>query len=213
MNHPPLPEDIRGTWYYLSDEGTPQEALASKGELLTLRLDHSFDRWRIKSNELEHQDDGDYTFDGSFLILRGRNTDTYRVDASDELMWFLEGKKKSRRLFRTLATEDDARALVEDELKSLKVVPSRARCEPVVDDPNCHLVDVLYKDLTLGSIAGERNGNELWAAVTTLAPNIPASTWAGIVKGSYVEKYRDDPKGIYDVTAHMVREGETVAAD
>lgn len=210
MDHIPLPEEIRGTWYYLSDEGTPQEALADKGELLTLRLDHSFDRWVVGDDELEHQDDGDYTFDGSFLILRGRNTDTYRVDASDELMWFLEGKKKSRRLYRTLATEDDARALVEDELKSIKVVPSRARCEAAVDDPDCHLVDVVYKDMTLGAIAGERNGNELWAAVTTLAPNIPSSTWAGIVAGSYVEKYLDAPRGIHDITVHMVREGENV---
>jgi hypothetical protein len=210
MDHIPLPEEIRGTWYYLKDEGTPQEALQNKGELLTLRLDHSFDRWLVRANSLEHKDDGDYTFDGSFLILRGGNTDTYRVDASHDLMWFLEGKKKSRRLFRTLATEADARALVEDELKSIKVVPSRARCEPPVDDPDCHLVDVLYKDMTLGAIAGERNGNELWAAVTTLAPNIPASTWAGIVKGSYIEKYLDDPKGIYNITVQMVREGQTV---
>ena len=212
MKDLPLPEDIRGAWYYLSDEGSPGEALEDSGEILSLRLDHSFNRWSVASDELEHQEEGDYTFDGSFLILRGRNTETYRVDASDELMWFLEGKKKSRRLFRTLGTEEDARELVEDELKSLKVVPSRARCEAPIWGNESPIIDVVYKDLTLGTLGVEINGSELWAAVTTLAPNIPASTWAGIVRESYLERFHPSPKGIHDVTVEMVREGETVTS-
>lgn len=100
-----LPEAIRGSWYLLADDNKPlAEAIEKKGQLLALRLTGKFSLYDLTQEddgtEKVVKDAGDYTFDGDFLILRGRNTETYRVRIKSAWQWNLEAKKKTRKLLR-----------------------------------------------------------------------------------------------------------------
>ena len=210
MSDAPLPEDIRGSWYFLNGDVDAEEAFEDDFDVVSLRLDGEFERWQVSADEVQHVDNGDYTFDGNFLILRGSNTNTYRVDVRSEVEWYLEGKKENRRILRTRQAPSDARSLTEDELQSVRVRPIRVAAEIVGGDPSIPFAELVFEtsdggELPIGSIAREQTGDgSLWVGLTTLADNMPDELWESVVEESYLDTACGSPDDAEHVTVEHI---------
>ncbi len=195
-----LPEAIRGSWYLLREPGTPAEALADKAQLLSFRLDGSFTRYNLDGATKEEAEEGDYTFDGDFLIVRGRNTDTFRVDVRSDWFWFLEAKKKSRRLYRGVLEESDFFELDDEACKEIRMLPMRVGVDFAFDDDRDAIFDLVYdpKDgqpARIGCFSVDRDPHTdaLWVGLTPLAQNLSAEVWEKVIRQSYLKTHPTAP--------------------
>jgi hypothetical protein len=192
-----LPEAIRGSWYLLPEEGSPAEALDDKGQLLALRLDGTFTRYTADATSKEVKEEGDYTFDGDFLILRARNTDTFRVHIKEDWYWFLEAKKKSRRLYRGLIDEGDFVELDAESRREIDMLPMRVSVQCPYDDEEGAVFDLVYQPkegdkqrIGCFSVDPDPETGALWVGLTALATNLKVETWEKVLRKSYLGMHR-----------------------
>lgn len=198
-----LPEAIRGSWYLLPEEGSLEEALADNGQLVALHIDGTFTRYTADTTSKAVKEEGDYTFDGDFLILRGRNTDTFRVHIEEDWCWFLEAKKKNRRLCRGLIAGDDFIALDEESRREIDRLPMRVSVQSVYDDEEGAIFDLVYQPkegdkqrVGCFSVDPDPETGALWVGLTALATNLEASTWEKVIRKSYLgARERNDDLG------------------
>lgn len=203
MSERPLPEAIRGSWYLLPEEGTLEEALDDKGQLVALRVDGTFTRYTADTTSKRVKEEGDYTFDGDFLILRGRNTDTFRVHIEEDWYWFLEAKKKNRRLYRGMIDGDDFIELDDASRREIDMLPMRVSAQCRYEDEEGAIFDLVYQPkegdaqrVGCFSVDPDRETGSLWVGLTALATNLEASTWEKVIRKSYLAVHgRDDDLG------------------
>lgn len=214
MSQRPLPESIRGSWYYL-----PESGLKSIGEKLPpiyiFQLDGRFSLMNARDGELIEKDRGTYTFDGNFLIIRGRNTDTYRVRVRDWWRWNLEGKKEDQVLVRGLFPPDERVQLLEEEKKEIRILPIRV----VVDEPATGTGSIhrlVYRPASgeprlVGSFFAEFEEQEgkVWIGISPATDDINIELWERIIKESYLDIYRAKSQDIRVVTLRFLDSNES----
>ncbi len=213
----PLPEAVRGCWYYLPvnadhDPNGPRQVIA-------FGVDGSFVRYEIKKSRRKEAESGDYTFDGNFLILRGRRTHTFRVHRPSFWQWKLEGKKKHFRLLRGFAPIDEEVATLPDaERRDISLLPLRARVEADFDGANV-IHRLVYEHgaedrRLLGTFCvKQRPDSPLWIGLTPLVRGIEAKIWKRIVRESYLGMFLDQPDDVGQVTLHLFDSHESIGFD
>lgn len=208
MRNSLLPEAIRGSWYLLADDDKPlADAIEKKGQLLTLHLTGKFSRYELSTEDgataKVEKDSGDYTFDGDFLILRGNNTETYRVRVDQDWCWSLEAKKKKRKIVRGNLLKADFIALDADEIAELNKHSHRVKVETAFANKYNAIFELVFQPkasrrLRIGcfSVDIDPNNNELWLGLTPLVTNLSADLWQQIVAQSCGDLVRANPAKI-----------------
>ncbi|MBA2665378.1 MAG: hypothetical protein H0U74_24025 [Bradymonadaceae bacterium] len=209
MAQRPLPEAIRGCWYYLTDATPPAQARLKPLQLLKFRVDGSFARFQLKDHVKKELEAGTYTFDGQFLILRGRNTDTFRVYPKTFWKWGLEGRKDDQALVRGLVTEEEFVELASEDQKEIRILPIRVtvRGESGAGEGIYELVyQPLDRELvSIGSFFVERHDDDrLWIGLSPYVSGIEAKTWERIVRDSYLDIFLSKPKDVAVVTVRLL---------
>lgn len=205
-----LPEAIRGSWYFFPEEGAPEDILQEGGQLITFGLDGNFARYDLSQGHKTEAESGDYTFDGDFLILRARNTDTYRVHVERDWYWFLEGKKTSRRLFRGLIGDDDDIVLSDEQRRKIAAAPMRASVETGFSEDDDAIFDLCFKDADnnthrIGCFCAQHDEDgSAWVGLTALAQGLQQSTWEAIIQKSYLGRHLDAHSDVDDLHVELL---------
>lgn len=216
-----LPEAIRGSWYLLADDAKPiAEAIEKKGQLLALRLSGTFCCYDLAHEDggvaKVEKDSGDYTFDGDFLILRGRNTETYRVRITEDWQWSLEAKKKQSKLVRAPITASDFFELDAHERTEIATLAHRVQLQTPFLEADDAIFELVFSPNTqqrcrLGyvSVDLDRPNGELWVGLTALATNLEVDTWQKIIAQACAMMVRINPAKIerilLDIAGHELR--------
>lgn len=212
MAERPPPETIRGSWYYLPESANPRALADKTPQVLRFRLDGTFTRYLARESEWVEKENGDYTFDGQFLIVRGRNTDTFRVRTDDYWRWVLEGKKEEQVLLRGLVTKKDFVDLNADDQKEIRILPIRVSVEAPAN-VNDAVFELIYRKDTgervVGSFFVEREGPKIWIGLSRFVRGIDDKTWERIIRDSYLDIFRGKPSDIRVVTVRMLDSGES----
>lgn len=215
-----LPEAIRGSWYLLADDGKPvAEAIEKKGQLLALHLTGKFSLYDLSVEDdvtvKVEKDEGDYTFDGDFLILRGRNTETYRVRVDADWCWSLEAKKKRRKLVRGSFIASDFIELDAEELAEVETLAHRVQVGSSFPDTSDAIFDLIFsptaaRRLRIGCFSVDLDpiNRELWLGLTPLTTNLSAETWQKIIAQSCAMMVRLNPAKIERVLLDIQGQGE-----
>lgn len=193
-----LPEAVRGCWYYVPETFEIAKGLQRPYQILSFAADGSFQRYQIKSERRKATESGDYTYDGNFLIIRGRNTETFRVNRRSFWRWDLEGKKKGHCLLRGLFTEADEGELTEAQSRDIRILPLRAKVESDFEGD-----DVIYRlvyegsgdeRILLGSFFVEyHDDNRLWVGISPIVAGIEPPTWERIIRDSFLDMHLGKP--------------------
>ncbi|MFU8804284.1 MAG: hypothetical protein ACNA8W_10780 [Bradymonadaceae bacterium] len=213
MSKRPLPEAIRGCWYYVSHKFDLDERPLRPRQILCFRVDGSFSRYQLKEQSRKELEKGDYTFDGHFLILRGRNTDTFRVRSDDFWKWTLEGKKDDHFLMRGLVTESAFQPLSTEDQKEIRILPLRVNVRSDFEGPDL-IYDLVYQPsekepTAVGSFFVEHHADgRLWIGVTPYVEGITTKTWERIIQDSYLDFYLGKPDDIRVVTVRLLDTSE-----
>ena len=219
MNATLLPEAIRGGWYLVSSEADLDEGLDEEAEILVFRLEGTFTRYEIEEEERRESERGDYTFDGQFLILRGSNTETYRVEPQAAWRWSLEGKKNDYLLLRGPTGQTAETDLSAERAEAIDRMPMRVLVRSVFDGDQAGEVSMLLHEsddetVELGALFAEPpESGEMWIGLTPLVEGLSSETWKKVVGESYLEIYRDDVDGVARVTLHLFGRDEDVVIE
>ncbi len=212
MAERPPPESIRGSWYYLPSSLDPHNMGEKPPQVLRFRLDGSFTRYIARDDGWIEKEKGDYTFDGAFLIVRGRNTDTFRVRTEAFWRWTLEGKKEEQVLLRGLVTADNFITLGADDQKEIRILPIRVGVQARADTDDA-VFDLVYRgeqgEVLVASFFVEREEHKLWVGVSPFVQGIEGKTWERIVRESYLDIFRSKPRDLQVVTVRMLDSGES----
>lgn len=208
MTSRPYPEAIRGAWYMMRQEEPVDKARERDTyELYIYRLDGTFSRIQLKDGHVKSQEHGDFTFDGEFLITRGRNTETYRVDAKSTREWTIETKKHAFTMKRSLFAPDDA-ALSSADLRDIRILPIRVKVTFPSDTLGTShgLLTFdrggdLEKPLILGEVAVELLNNRklCWIGLTKRADGIEPQTWDRILRESVFDLGLEDTDNVEEL--------------
>lgn len=205
-----LPEAVRGCWYLVPTEYDLSKGVEGSYQVYTFGLDGSFRRHQVKSGRLKQAESGDYTFDGNFLILRGRQTETYRVRRPLEWRWELEGKNKDQYLMRALVDEAGFTELDEGAGRSLRILPLRAQVEQDFEE-GPPMYRVVYRGdeggdaVLLGTFFVEDHPDgRRWIGLTPMASGLEESTWERIISDSFLDMYCGRPDGVAVVTIRFL---------
>ena len=203
MAERPLPENIRGSWYFVSEKRASNRD--AEPLVFQFRLDGSFSLFTLRSGTRIEKERGEYTFDGNFLILRGRTTETYRVRTQTHWRWTLEGKKEAHQLVRGMISDDDLVDLSAAESKEIRILPIRVA---VVEENS--VADVIYelgfesaehdRRLPVASLFAEFDGHQMWVGLTTYVTGIEVRTWERIIQDSFLDFHLNKPSEIRVVT-------------
>ena len=214
MQERPPPESIRGSWYFLPESADPHGPADKGRHLYRFRLDGTFTRYILKGEDWSEKESGDYTFDGAFLIIRGRNTDTYRVRREGAWRWNLEGKKENQKLMRGLMRENDFFELSEKDAKEIRILPIRATVAVPVDHSDA-VFDIMHRSngghpRRIGSFFVERSGGgKIWVGLTRFATGLRAETWERIIRESFLDVHLGKPSDISVVTVRLLDTDES----
>lgn len=187
-----LPESIRGGWYFvpegrLDEVGEGPAFVEGEVDLFAFGLDERFVRAEFDGGETGDRAEGEFSFDGRFLILRGPKTRTWRIDVAARWHWRLEGKKEDARLVRAPTGRTEARGLDEDALRQLEIVPGSV----LADEPAGRVGEValttLYQPtdagrVLIGSTCTESSAG--WTGVVPLVSGLEDDDWVRIVRGA-----------------------------
>lgn len=215
MPRRPLPEAIRGCWYYVSHKFDVSDGHTRPRQLICFRVDGSFTRYQFKDQSRKEVEKGDYTFDGNFLILRGRNTDTFRVNTEKSWRWTLEGKKEDHYLLRGLVTEEAFGTLSAEDQKEIRILPLRVAvdCDFEGDDL---IYDLVYRPadrepIAIGAFFVERyEEGKRWIGLTSYVEGIAPKTWERIIQDSYLDFFLGKPTDVRVVTVRMLPSDESI---
>ena len=212
MAERPPPESIRGSWYYLPASLDPHNLGDKPPQVLRFRLDGGFTRYIARDDGWIEKEKGDYTFDGAFLIVRGRNTDTFRVRIERYWRWSLEGKKEEQVLLRGLVTDADFGALDAEDQKEIRILPIRVSVRARSDTDDA-VFDLVYKgesgERLVGSFFVEREDAKVWVGVSPFVEGIESKTWERIIRESYLDIFRGKPRDVRVVTVRLLENGDS----
>jgi hypothetical protein len=208
MAERPLPENIRGSWYFVSLKEASRDPENPPFQVFQFTLDGRFSIFAIRNGARLEKEKGEYTFDGNFLILRGRTTETYRVRAETYWRWALEGKKEAYHLSRGLVSEADLIELSEQESKEVRILPIRVSVVPEASIP-----DVIYelgfestehgRRLSVANFFTEVVEHRMWIGLTPYVQGIDPRTWERIIQDSFLDFFLNKPEGIRVVTVRF----------
>ncbi len=186
----PSPEAVRGSWICLTPKQEIGEVRDEAHELFAFDIGGSYRRHTVRpSGKVSQEEVGEYTFDGDFLILRGRRTHTYRVEQRESWRWHLEGKKKSRIFFRGYIEDDPRQALDVEEVRELGLMARRLRLQACVqgDDPIWELIHPSASgEQRLAVVSVDDSQNAPWVGVEPLVTGVDQQTWERLVATSVV---------------------------
>lgn len=209
-----LPEAIRGVWFYVPEDFDLERGHERTRQQLAFRIDGSFTRYQIKNDSRRAIETGDYTFDGNFLILRGRNTDTFRVRQSGYWRWELEGKKKEQHLLRALIDLDAPHELSAAAARDIRILPLRVQIQGR-DKGDDAIFEAIYKPaegearLVATFFVEEHPGQKRWVGITPLVHGIEPATWERIIADSFLDLYLGKPDDVGVVTLRLLDSGES----
>lgn len=207
----PLPEAVRGCWYFLPDDFDLRDGRPDSYKVMKFAVDGTFSRYDIEGNQRKLGESGDYTFDGNFLIVRGRRTNTFRVHRPSFWCWDLEGKKDSFTLLRGFVGSEELDDLPVDERRDIKLLPRRAQVVADFDDD-----DVIHRLIyergvrdrrLLATFSVERGDDSLWIGLTSLVTGVETSTWERIVSESYLAMFLND--SVDSATLHLFESAQS----
>lgn len=193
-----LPESIRGGWYFVPADDELGARSEATGEVLVFTLSGEFYRFELVDGARELDEEGDYTFDGQFLILRGSDTNTYRVEPEAPWRWYLEAKKDDQLLLRGWTDREEPLELDEERLVEIENVPAQVFVRSEFEGPErgeiCSLVhESGGEQLMLGACYAEpESEGEVWVALVPFTRSLPDALWERIIRRSYLDIYRDD---------------------
>ncbi len=185
-----FPEAIRGAWFCLAEGVDASTAWEDESfEVFVFRLDSSFHRVVMRDGYRREQESGEYTFDGDFLITRGRTTETYRIKAQDVWRWELDGRKEEHALVRGLLDPSARPELDAPTARDLRILPVRAWAEPLVDNAAVQLYRLFYNEggqadweQDLAVVALERGPQgAVWAGITRLVSGLDDNAWRRLI--------------------------------
>ncbi len=195
----PMPEDVRGCWVASRPEDSVSTLAQKKHDAYAFDIDGAFRHHTVKAcGEVTQKEEGHYTFDGQFLILRGRRTHTFRVQPVTPWQWKLEGKKKTLVLTRGYIEARDFHTLGGDKAQELALIARRFRFHTALQgpDPIWRLIKPERGDdlpLAILSMDISANSSAPWVGVTPLVTGISAESWERIL--SSAAKGTDIPVG------------------
>jgi hypothetical protein len=196
----PLPETIRGAWYNVGSGGSVAETVQEDGEILVFDLDGGFVRYELDEGHRAKSEEGDYTFDGQFLILRGKNTTTYRVDVEAPWRWRLEGKRDERLLLRGLVDRDESIDVSGERSEAIGRTPGRVFVRSDFDGEEggeiCTFVHEPKDGETIEIGACYTDGDEevFQIYLTPFVEGLDRPTWEKVVIKAYLDVHRDGPR-------------------
>lgn len=212
MAERPPPESIRGSWYYIASSADPHELGDKPPQVLRFRLDGTFTRYIARQSDWTEKERGEYTFDGAFLIIRGRNTDTFRVRTEEFWRWNLEGKKEEQVLLRGLVKKEDFGELPPEDQKEIRILPIRVGVHAPSDTKDV-LYELVYKGegerRKVGTFFVEREGHKIWVGLIPYVTGIEGRTWERIIRESYLDIFRGKPTDVQVVTVRLLNTGES----
>jgi hypothetical protein len=201
----PLPEAVRGGWYFFPGDGDINK-LRKKGDLqvLSFAVDGTYRRYKLKAKSRKLSESGEYTFDGNFLILRGRRTLTFRVRRPTFWRWQLEDKKKSYTLVRALTDDDRRPTLADEQRRDIRLLPLRARIETDHEGEDA-IHRIVYEAnggprQLLATFFVEADEDQHLVGLTPLVEGVEPRTWERIIRESYVDLFLGAPEDLADVT-------------
>lgn len=204
-----LPEAVRGCWYFVEKGAELARGLEGGYQIYSLGVDGSFVRYQVKGGRRKTAGTGDYTFDGNFLILRGRQTETYRVKREAFWRWGLEGTRKDYYLLRAMVEEGALPRMEEEDLRNLRILPLRAEIrEDFKGEDNIYRAVYLREsgeEVLLGTFFVEKHPEEKhWVGVTPLVEGIEVGTWERIIKDSFLDMFKGKPEEVGVVTVRLL---------
>lgn len=214
MREKPLPEAIRGSWYYISSDLEMPAGLAKGANVLCFRGDSSFARYQFRETEMREAERGTYTFDGNFLILRGRVTDTFRVRVAGPWKWTMEGKRVDQWLLRGLFESEEPVELSAEEAREIRILPVRVSVKvPWSGAEAVH--DLVYQSgegpvRRIGSFYVERGSEgRLSVGLTMAVTGLESRTWERIIRECYLDLFLGKPLDVGVVTVRLLQTGES----
>lgn len=209
-----LPEAIRGVWFYVAEDFEMDRGHERTRQQLAFRIDGSFTRYQIKNDSRRAIENGDYTYDGNFLILRGRNTDTFRVRQKGHWRWDLEGKKKEHHLLRALIDLDAPPELSASVARDIRILPLRVQIKGRFSGPDT-IFEAIYKPtegepILVGTFFTETHPDQKrWVGITPLVQGIEIKTWERIIEDSFLDLFAGKPDDVSVVTLRLLDTGES----
>ncbi len=206
MSERPYPEAIRGAWFLLSPDQSLEQAQREKNhDILVFHLDNSYQLLTLKGGVLKNTSNGNYTFDGNFLITRARATETYRVLMHDHQHWSVETRKGTRHMHRTLHTNRPA--LSEAQQKDLRILPIKARAKALVDASSSPLMlHMGDQEIAVISVDRWETNKTCWFGIAPLIESLEPRTWQRIIEESVFALTLEDTEGIDAIEILMLDE-------
>lgn len=214
MRERPLPESIRGSWYYLPANTDPRTTGEKGIQMYRFRLDGTFSLYGGRPGSWSERERGEYTFDGQFLIIRGRTTETYRVKSNRYWRWTLEGKKEDYVLLRGKATEENFEALPPEQAKEIRILPIRVLITSEYDERE-GIFELIYESENVrkpvGSFFVEHNTEDgkMWVGLSPWVDGLEPKTWERIIRESFLDIHRGKPDDVTVVTIRNLRDNES----
>ncbi len=213
MNERPLPETIRGSWYLISKKSKTKKNVERPLQVVRFRLDASFSIYSLSEQGWAEGEKGDYTFDGSFLILRGTATETFRVKRFNHWKWELEGNKHFSDMIRGRVKESDIIDLDEETLKDIRLLPMRVEVQTPFKDEDDSIFDLIYTHegakIHLASFFITHEGDKRFSiGLTPFYDEIVSQTWERIIRECFFDIFLGKPEGIGVVTIRFLNEPE-----
>lgn len=209
-----LPEAIRGCWYFVPQDTVIKNGSLRSSQILAMRVDGTFKRYEIKSGRRKLLESGDYSYDGSFLILRGRNSETFRVHRDSFWRWSLEGRRKDHYLIRDLITEENFIDLSDKHRRDIRILPLRAQIEATDSGEEDQIFRITFRPedsdptdspILLGSFFFEDNQpGRRWIGLTPLASGIEPATWERIIHDSFMDVFCSKPQELSVITIRFL---------
>ncbi|RAL22441.1 hypothetical protein DL240_11385 [Lujinxingia litoralis] len=207
-----LPEAIRGAWFYVPEDYDLTRPHERTRMQLVFRIDGSFTRYQIKNDSRRPVENGDYTYDGNFLILRGRNTDTFRVKQQGYWRWDLEGKKKEQRLLRALVDLDAPLPLSDAASRDIRILPLWVKIHRRFQGPDtifeAHYSPDDQDPQLVATFFIEELDEKRWIGITPLVTGIEPRTWERIIQDCLLDLFLGKPSDIGVVTLRLLDSGE-----
>lgn len=209
-----LPEAARGCWYLIPQDAVIKDGGLRSSQILALRVDGSFRRYQIKNGRRKTIETGNYTYDGNFLILRGRNSETFRVYRESFWRWSLEGRRKDFFLLRGLITEESFSELSERQSRDVRILPLRAQIEATDDGDEDQIFQITFRPedsepsdnpILLATFFFEDSGaGHRWIGLTPLVSQIEPATWERIIHDSFLDLYCARPNDLSVITIRFL---------
>ncbi|MEM1347408.1 MAG: hypothetical protein AAGI01_02560 [Myxococcota bacterium] len=212
------PEAIRGAWMKTAEHDDVQAARARMTfALYVFALDGSYQRFVFKDGHVREREQGTHTFDGEFLITRGRSTETYRVTVRSLWHFELESRRKEFSMRRALVEDlvGGVPKLADSHARDLRILPLRASFVRLTEEAEVFWARYdrsgeLAEPLDLGLVSVERRPEvgRIWVGVTPLRAGLDAATWGRIAKDALVDLNLEDTDAMGTVVVRTTTDGQ-----